>query len=107
MMPAEIPIWRKIALSPEEAASYTNLNVKLIRGLVALAAAGKIDFPVFYSGKAVKIPRASVEQWVIEAGADHHRFDLQMVERMLKNSEEAVAGKRGRPKKTREAVPVL
>ena len=107
MMPAEIPIWRKIALSPEEAASYTNLNVKLIRGLVALASAGKIDFPVFYSGKAVKIPRASLEQWVIEAGADHHRFDLQMVEQKKKNSEEAVAGKRGRPKKTREAVPVL
>ena len=107
MMPAEIPIWRKIALSPEEAAIYTNLNVKLIRGLVALAGAGKSNFPVFYSGSAVKIPRASLEQWVIEAGAVHHRFDLQMVERMLKNSEEAVAGKRGRPKKTREEVPVL
>ena len=106
MMPAEIPIWRKIALTPEEAAIYTNLNVRLIRGLVALAGAGKSNFPVFYSGSAVKIPRASLEQWVIEAGAGHHRFDLQTVERMMKNSEEA-AGRRGRPKKTREEVPVL
>lgn len=105
MMPAEIPIWRKIALSPEEAACYTNLNVRLIRGLVALAVAGKIDFPVFYSGSAVKIPRVSLEQWVIEAGANHHRFELKTVERMMKNAEAMT--KRGRPRKVRGAIPDL
>lgn len=99
----EIPVWVKAVLSVEEAAAYGNISPQLIRGFSALARAGRSDFPVFYSGDTLKIPRQAFERWLEELANDHKRLDLKIVRRMIVSLEEPI--KRGRPRKM--AQPLL
>lgn len=95
----EIPVWNKAVLSLEEAAAYGNLNVHLLRGFSVLAAAGKSNFPVFYSGDTMKIPRVSFERWLEGLGDSHSKLELKVVQRMVSEAKEPA--KRGRPRKER------
>lgn len=97
MAVAEIPIWHKLALSQEEAAAYTNLNIKIIRGLVGLANIGKSNFPVFFCGTAPKIPRVLLEEWVAEMGAGRHKLELDKIELAIEQARKPAG--RGRPRK--------
>lgn len=96
----DIPVWRKAVLSIEEAAAYGNIGQQLLRGFAALAKAGKSDFPVFFSGDTMKIPRIGFEQWLERMGSEHTQCELRTVQRMIASLNESV-NKRGRPRKNK------
>lgn len=100
---AEIPVWRKAVLTIEEAAAYGDMNQHLLRGFVALAKAGKSDFPVFEVGTSFKIPRIGFEQWLEKLGNEHTQLELKTVRQMIKslNESSATVKHRGRPRKQR------
>lgn len=99
----DIPVWHKAVLTIEEAAAYGDMNQHLLRGFVALAKAGKSDFPVFEVGTSFKIPRVGFEQWLEKLGNEHTQLELKTVKRMIKSLQEGslTAKRRGRPRKER------
>lgn len=98
----EIPVWRKAVLTVEEAAAYGNISQHLLRGFVALSRAGKSEFPVFYSGNSIKIPRVSFERWLESLGDGHVQLELKTVQRMVADLNESK--KRGRPRKNKLSI---
>ena len=93
----DIPVWHKAVLTIEEAAAYGSVGQQLLRGFVALAKAGKSDFPVFFSGNSIKIPRIGFEAWLERMGSEHTKCELKTIQRMIASLDEPV--KRGRPRK--------
>ena len=97
----EIPVWRKAVLTIEEAAAYGSIGQQLLRGFVVLAKAGKSDFPVFFSGTSIKIPRIGFEAWLERMGSEHTQCELKTVQRMIESLNEPDEPKRGRPRKNK------
>lgn len=96
----EIPVWRKAVLTIEEAAAYGNVGQQLLRGFVTLAKAGRSDFPVFFSGTDIKIPRVGFEAWLERMGNEHTQCELKAVKRMIDSLKDQEP-KRGRPRKNK------
>lgn len=90
-----IPIWEKAALSVEEAAAYTGVGEGVIRALAHAAKHGRSDFPAFWIGKGVKIPRHALIDWLKDVAMSHR--DLRRAEIVVERVQEQRG--RGRPRK--------
>jgi len=100
----EIPIWHKAVLSPEEAASYGNISIEIIRAQVLLATHGQGEFPCFMSGKNAKIPRLNFVKWLENQAMQHTKFEFQHIKNIIqnaKNMDMEKGAKVGRPRKAR------
>lgn len=98
-----IPIWKKAALTVEEAAAYTGVRIELIRALAHAARHGMGDFPAFWVGKTIKVSRRALLQWLDDVAVSHR--DLTKAAAIVENAKQmSEAHGRGRPRKRREAV---
>lgn len=97
-----IPIWRKAVLTAQEAAKYSDLNVSIIRAHGALAELGKSDFPSFFVGNHLKVHRELFDEWLADKARGHHRFEIKLVNQIIK--EATKPAQRGRPRKKRLAI---
>lgn len=101
----EIPIWHKATLTPEEAAAYGDIDVKIIRIFGQLAKLGRSDFPSFYCGSHLRINRALFDEWLAELARGHHSLELANVRKTLAGASAPV--KVGRPRKDRAGLQAL
>lgn len=93
-----IPIWKKAALTVEEAAAYTGVRIELIRALAHAAKHGRNDFPAFWVGTSIKIARGPLLQWIADTAVSHK--DLQHAAKIVENAEQLeMTRRRGRPRK--------
>lgn len=93
-----IPIWKKAALTVEEAAAYTGVRIELIRALAHAAKHGMNDFPAFWVGTSVKVARLPLLSWIADTAMSHR--DLKRAAAIVENAQQVeTARKRGRPRK--------
>lgn len=98
-----IPTWEKAVLNVEEASAYMGIGVEQIRALAHAARHGMGDFPAFWVGKAIKVSRRALLQWLDDVAVSHR--DLTKAAAMVANAKQmSEARGRGRPRKRREAV---
>lgn len=74
----EIPIYLKENLTVDEAVELTGLSAVLLRSEAYLARARPrvSNFPAFWVGNKLLIPRLPLINWLAEQGRKHSRFDL-------------------------------
>ena len=98
-----IPTWEKAVLNVEEASAYMGIGVEQIRALAHAARHGMGDFPAFWVGKAIKVSRRALLQWLDEVAVSHR--DLRKAVAMVENAKQMSEPRgRGRPRKRREAI---
>lgn len=59
-----IPIWRKILLTPDEATELFGLSAQFFRVAGALTKNGQYDLPCCWIGSHLKINRPKLEKWL-------------------------------------------
>lgn len=98
-----IPTWEKAVLNVEEASAYMGIGVEQIRALAHAARHGMGDFPAFWVGKAIKVSRRALLQWLDDVAVSHR--DLTKAAAMVENAKQMSEPRgRGRPRKRREAI---
>lgn len=96
-----IPVYRKAVLSVEEAAAYGNISGLIIKAYALLAKNKRGDFPCFWSGNTLKIPRVAFEKWLEDMGRKNECFEIKNIKAIIKNAQQQDAPKIGRPRKQR------
>ena len=96
-----IPVYRKAVLSVEEAAAYGNISGLIIKAYALLAKNKRGDFPCFWSGNTLKIPRVAFEKWLEDMGQINESFEIKNIKAIIKNAQQQDAPKIGRPRKQR------
>ena len=96
-----IPVYRKAVLSVEEAAAYGNISGLIIKAYALLAKNKRGDFPCFWSGNTLKIPRVAFEKWLEDMGQKNECFGIKNIKAIIKNAQQQDAPKIGRPRKQR------
>lgn len=96
-----IPVYRKAVLSVEEAAAYGNISGLIIKAYALLAKNKRGDFPCFWSGNTLKIPRVAFEKWLEYMGQKNECFEIKNIKAIIKNAQQQDAPKIGRPRKQR------
>lgn len=91
-----IPTWEKAVLNVEEASAYMGIGVEQIRALAHAARHGMGDFPAFWVGKAIKVSRRALLQWLDDVAVSHR--DLTKAAAMVENATKREL-RRGRPRK--------
>lgn len=95
-----IPLWKKAALTAEEAAAYMGVSRDLVRALAHAAKHGTGDFPAFWVGTSIKIARPSLLSWLADVAVSHK--DLKQAAAMVENAKQISETRgRGRPRRRR------
>lgn len=96
-----IPVYRKAVLSLDEAAAYGNISELIIKAYALMAKAKRGDFPCFWAGDTLKIPRVAFEKWLEDMGHKNECFEFKNIRAIIKNARDQDKPKVGRPKKQR------
>ena len=83
----EIPIYLKENLTVDEAVELTGLSAVLLRSEAYLARKRpKVsNFPAFWVGNKLLIPRLPLISWLAEQGRKHSQFDLGDCRELIQN----------------------
>ena len=92
-----IPIWRKILLTPDEATELFGLPAQFFRVAGALTKNGQYDLPCCWIGSHLKINRPKLEKWLEDKSDGITDFKTSYLLGKLENG----INKRGRKRKIR------
>lgn len=95
-----IPIWRKILLTPDEATELFGLPAQFFRVAGTLTKRGQYDLPCCWIGSHLKINRPKLEKWLEDKSDGITDFKTSLLKKRVEELKNGL-NKRGRKRKIR------